>query len=118
MIRRCVKFSTRMKPMKIQEMRSGISHLNKKTGNDKPNNLFEIRPGVEAPLELNLPMVSHCELDDARWSVVSFAQREAGGMSYSQAAKLRSELDYYGVPGLCIVTDNAAERLRFKNKVI
>ena len=97
--------------MKIQEMRSGFSHLSKKMGDGTPNNLFEIRPAVEAPLELDLPIVGPCDLDFPRWSVVSFNQQEAGGMTYGQAVTLRSELDYYDVPGLCIITDAAAARL-------
>jgi len=51
------------------------------------------------------------ELDEARWSIVSFDRREANGLSYSEAAELMSKLYSDGVAGLCIVTDAAAERM-------
>lgn len=51
------------------------------------------------------------ELDMPRWSVVSFDVCEASGLTYSAAAKLMSEKEAAGVYGLCIVTDEAAERV-------
>jgi hypothetical protein len=58
-----------------------------------------------------LPAAIESELDKAMWSVVSFNQRQAGGLTYKQAAVLLSELDAYDIPGLCIITDDAASRL-------
>ena len=52
-----------------------------------------------------------CELDEPRWSVVSFDRREGGGLTYSKAVELLNELDCRKVAGLCIVTDQAAERM-------
>ena len=52
------------------------------------------------------------ELEDFRWSVVSFDKSEAGGMTYAQASRLISELEFRGVAGLCLVTDEAAARIR------
>ena len=51
-----------------------------------------------------------CELDEPLWSVVSFDKREAGGLTYRQAAALMTELNAHGINGLCIITDHAAKR--------
>ena len=51
------------------------------------------------------------ELDLPRWSLVSFDVSEASGISYSEAAALLKEKEAAGVYGLCIVTDEAAERI-------
>jgi hypothetical protein len=50
------------------------------------------------------------ELDEPRWSVVSFDKREAGGLTYRQATELMSFLEGRRVNGLCIVTDESANR--------
>jgi len=52
-----------------------------------------------------------CELDEPRWSVVSFDRREGAGLTYVQAIELLNELDSRKVAGLCIVTDRAAARM-------
>ncbi|CAN5349059.1 hypothetical protein BH10ACI2_BH10ACI2_14990 [soil metagenome] len=98
--------------MKIQEMKSGFLHLTRKTEAPRPNNLFEIRPTAEIQIEVELPIVNQCELTDQRWSVVSFDEWEAGGLSHEQAVALMSELNAEDVSGLCIVTDDAAKRIR------
>jgi len=93
-------------------MRSGISHLKKKMGNDVAENYLDLHAAAEA-LSLDEARVaerSPCELDEPLWSVVSFDQREAGGLTYSQAVHLMSDLDANDVSGLCIVTDAAAAR--------
>ena len=93
--------------MKIQEMRSGISHLNKKMEVKTRDNVFEMRPiGEAAPEALTVH-----ELDEPRWSVISFDQHEAGGLTYRQASDLLSELDAHDISGLCIITDEAAARM-------
>lgn len=99
--------------MRIQEMRSGISHLKKKMGNDVRENYLDLHAAAEA-LSLDEARVaerSSSELDEPLWSVVSFDQREAGGLTYAQAVQLMSELDALDVTGLCIVTDAAAGRI-------
>ena len=96
--------------MKIQEMRSGVRHLGRRTEPDIKNNVFEIRYLGE-PIDDVFPTAIESELDQPIWSVVSFSQRQAGGLTYKQAATLLSELDAYDVAGLCIVTDDAAARL-------
>lgn len=99
--------------MRIQEMRSGLSHLKKRMREEGRENPFDsiASPTFLAETDEGLPLAADCELDDPVWSVVSFAQREAGGMTYSQAAGLMAELDSHGVAGLCIITDAAAARV-------
>lgn len=99
--------------MRIQEMRSGISHLKKKMGSAPNDNYLSLAAAREAlARDEELVVASQdCDLDDARWSLVSFDRREAGGLTYAQAVHLMSELDALDVPGLCIVSDEAAGRL-------
>ena len=52
------------------------------------------------------------DLEMGRWSVVSFDACEASGLTYDAAAKLMDEKEAAGVYGLCIVTDEAAKRMR------
>lgn len=52
------------------------------------------------------------ELDLPQWSIVSFDAREASGLTYHDAAKLMAEKEAAGVYGLCIITDEAASRVR------
>lgn len=51
------------------------------------------------------------ELNEPRWSVVSFESRAAGSLTYEQAAEKLAELAAEKVSGLCIITDEAAERI-------
>ncbi len=97
--------------MKIQEMRSGILHLNRKMDTAVKNNVFEMRSIGEAIFDDVLPSAVQSELEKPMWSVVSFNQRQAGGLTYKQATDLLFELDAYDIPGLCIVTDDAAARI-------
>lgn len=56
----------------------------------------------QAPDELNRPI----------WSVISFDRHEAGGLIYAEAIKRLEELEAKGIAGLCIVTDNAADKIK------
>ncbi|MFM9904785.1 MAG: hypothetical protein ACKVQJ_09470 [Pyrinomonadaceae bacterium] len=102
--------------MRIQEMKSGFSHLKKKTGDERHENHFEQIIGRDESIEptaIVAPAAEPpCELDEPRWAVVSFDRIEASGLNYAEAAELMSEFDARGIAGLCIVTDEAAERLR------
>jgi hypothetical protein len=51
------------------------------------------------------------ELNEGRWSVMSERGREAGGVTYADAAALVRRLTGERVHGLCVVTDEAAEHL-------
>lgn len=101
--------------MRIQEMKSGYLHLKDKMGNDRPENYYEnysIQDVMIDPETGNVaPLGSDCELDEPRWSVVSFDKMEAGGLSYARASALMNELDSHGVTGLCVITDEAASRM-------
>ena len=52
------------------------------------------------------------ELDLPRWSVVSFDECEASGLTYYAAVKLLVEKEAAGVYGLCIVTDETGRRVK------
>jgi hypothetical protein len=51
------------------------------------------------------------ELNEQRWSVMSERGREAARATYADAATLVRKLTAEKVHGLCVVTDEAAERL-------
>ena len=51
------------------------------------------------------------ELREAFWSVISFDKCEASGLTYAEAEQKIAELDAKGVSGLCIVTDETADRI-------
>lgn len=100
--------------MRIQEMKSGLAHL-KKSGAEENQNVFY---GVAAAQALSQtpegerqPNAERCELDEPRWSVVSFGGREASGLTHAEATDLMRELESRAVPGLCIVTDESAARI-------
>ncbi len=87
-------------------MRSGFGYLRKRVSEEVPENNIETeKSAVE---EYRGPQDLACDLADPEWSVVSFDEVEAGGLTYSQAVNLVSELEASGIPGLCIITDNAA----------
>ena len=56
--------------------------------------------------------VAGSELDEPIWSLISFERVESTNLRYEEAARLLSELDQRRVPGLCIVTNNAASRIK------
>ncbi len=111
-----LEFSALSGFMRIQEMRSGFLHLKKKVENERPKNFFEITAIRDVMIDPETGRVSpfeyDCELDEPRWSVVSFDKIEAGGLTYAQASALMNELNFQGVSGLCTVTDEAASRVR------
>ena len=88
-------------------------HLKNKVENQRPENYFETRASQDTIVEpeRGLPIAPDCELDQPRWSVVSFDKTEYRGLIYSQAVSLLIELDSRDISGLCIVTDEAASRL-------
>ena len=64
--------------MKIQEMRSGILHLNlnKKGENEGRENFFEPKAASVAFAEARIRTAADGEMDEPRWSVISFKQRK------------------------------------------
>ncbi|HKP68076.1 MAG TPA: hypothetical protein VJV05_02255 [Pyrinomonadaceae bacterium] len=59
-----------------------------------------------------IPQREKSELDLPQWSVVSFDVREGSGLTYAAAVDLLAEREAAGVYGLCIITDDAASRVR------
>jgi len=51
------------------------------------------------------------ELNEARWSVVSFEKCVAKNLTYSQAEEKLVKLGAEKIAGLCIVSDEAAARI-------
>lgn len=51
------------------------------------------------------------ELLEPRWAVVSFDRCEAIDLTYADAVKRMEELESRSVAGLCIVTNETAERM-------
>jgi hypothetical protein len=56
--------------------------------------------------------ISESELDLPIWSVISFERSEASGLTYSEAVEKEKELERERVAGLCIVTYEAAGRVK------
>ncbi len=54
------------------------------------------------------------ELNDSRWSIVTFEGVALRGLPYAEALKKIKSLDKQKVSGLCIVTDEAAARVSKK----
>ena len=94
-------------------MRSGLLHLRKRpevqfTHFDFGAELFGDLP---SEIEIFEPMIVS-ELDEPRWSVVSFARQEADGLTHRQANELLALLVSHNIRGLCILTDEAASRIK------
>jgi hypothetical protein len=87
-------------------MRSGFGYLRKRVTEEVPGNNIETEAAAVQQNGGSRDLA--CDLADPHWSVVSFDEVEAGGLTYFQAVNLVSELDASGIPGLCIITDNAA----------
>lgn len=52
------------------------------------------------------------ELNAPVWSVVSFDERVAGNLTYAEAAAKLKNLAAERVSGLCVITDEAAARIK------
>ena len=51
------------------------------------------------------------EIAAPRWSVVSFESVAVSNLSYDEAVKWMKKLGKQKIPGLCIITDEAAARI-------
>jgi hypothetical protein len=51
------------------------------------------------------------ELNEARWSVISFDKCAAKNLNYYEAEQKLKELEEADISGLCIVTDETAQRI-------
>ena len=78
-------------------------------------NVMELKNAENSPsAETNFDQAnvdSANELNEPRWSVVSFERRAASGLTYEQAAEKLAQLIREKVSGLCIITDEAARRI-------
>ena len=52
------------------------------------------------------------ELDSPIWAVISFERVEATDLDHPSAVRLMADLDSKRVAGLCIVTNEAAARIK------
>ena len=95
-------------------MRPGILHLDNRMQAERQQESLDLPLVTSAVAEPDAApaVAANCELDEPRWAVISFEQIETGGLTYSQATALTDELDAHKVAGLCIVTDEAAARMR------
>ena len=94
-------------------MRSGLTHLRNRP--QVPFTYFDLGAELFGDLSDEIEMfepVTTSELDEPCWSVVSFSRQEADGLTHRQADELLTILETYKVRGLCIVTDEAAKRIK------
>lgn len=67
----------------------------------------EVAPAEGIESENLLPS----ELVEPIWSVVTYETVAAKGLTYEEAEKLAKKLETEKVSGLCIITDEAADRV-------
>ena len=83
-------------------MKQSVKMENEKSESEEmPNAQENVASTEEFSSELNAP----------RWSVVSFEKCIAGNLTYAEASEKLFELDAEKISGLCIVTDEAAQRI-------
>lgn len=73
--------------------------------------MIEVKKEESIKNETNAVEESLAELQEPRWSVISFAKPEASSLTYTQAEQKMKELEAQKVSGLCIVTDEVAARM-------
>ena len=79
----------------------------------------ETTPNIKNSLEEETAFDEfHSELNDSRWSVISFDKCEVSGLTYDEASRKLQELERNGIFGLCIVTNEAAEKIVYNEKKI
>lgn len=76
-----------------------------KKGNKKPK-----KAAADIAADKNLSS----ELNEPRWSVVTFEICAASGLTYDEAAEEAKKLEAKKISGLCIVTDEAAGKVKSK----
>jgi hypothetical protein len=62
-------------------------------------------------IEQLVPETGLSELLEPRWSVITFEGCAVCGLNYDEATTWMQKLKNQGLSGLCIVTDEAAERI-------
>ncbi len=84
---------------------------------EKEENQMELKTAQAeevAPAETISNSEVSFELGEPRWSVVTFESRAAKNLTYDEAFQKMQELKEQNMSGLCIVTDEAAERIAKK----
>jgi len=72
----------------------------------------QMQPEKSTPAETNIPAKDFTsELNEARWAVISFENSMAKDLTYSEAGQKLKELEAENVSGLCIVTNDVAEKV-------
>ncbi len=67
----------------------------------------EVAPAVEAVSD----DVFSSEMNEPRWSLVSFETLLAANLTYDEAAALMKDFTAKKTSGLCVITDEAAARI-------
>jgi len=88
--------------METEEMK------NKKSDEAATARKKNVAPATEAASSEDFPS----ELSAPHWSVVSFESRIASNLTYDEAIKKLNQLKAKKVSGLCIVTDEAAKKIK------
>ena len=79
---------------------------------NEPNERSTDEENSEVAAEKSSPETNTSELNLPQWSVVSFEQTVAGNLTYSEAVEKLNELAAQKIAGLCIITNEAAKRLK------
>jgi len=66
---------------------------------------------ISAAANVALPKSLLNELNESRWSVVTFERCAASNLTYGEAIREMEKLQTQKISGLCIVTDEAAQRV-------
>jgi len=82
-----------------------------KEENQKPNKVQPARKKKNSAAKSVSSKNPPSELAEQRWSVVTFESRAASGLTYDEAVRKLDELREENKFGLCIITDEAAERV-------
>lgn len=70
---------------------------------------------TEKQTEENLPEINASEFSEWLWSVVTYESVAVSNLTYNEALDWVKKLDEQKMSGLCIVTDEAAARIRNSN---
>lgn len=90
--------------LEIAEME--VENEENKTSDD------EMTAQENAPAEniVNSTDVFSSELNEPRWSVITYESVAVSGLTYAEAEEWIEKLNAQNISGLCIVTDEAARR--------
>ncbi len=72
----------------------------------------QMQPEKSTPDETNIPAEDFSsELNELHWAVISFENSMAKNLTYAKAEQKLKELEAENVSGLCIVTNEVAEKV-------